>query len=189
MVELSDVRSECENNTIFDIGSFYGSAQALSLGAGLIYADVLYPLFNLEVRSFDSVTGPVLVLTHECDVDPNNSRHFNDHVICCPIIPLEAFTADMKARNLEDHLLRVARDIATNKVSQLMYLPAFEQLPTGGFIYLNQICSTHVSMFDAPAVKALVLTAISMRHLDHKLQNHFLRPKAELMPLSSFFRG
>ena len=68
------------SNFPYKSGAFYGNCDGLALGVGLLYDSVRYPLFDADSRLFDTVAGLVYVLTHECDVDLNNPRIFNEYV-------------------------------------------------------------------------------------------------------------
>src|SRR4051812_44656996 len=50
-------------------GAFYGSAQNLAPGAGVIYSGVTYAHFNDQTGRYEARRGPVVVLTHECETD------------------------------------------------------------------------------------------------------------------------
>src|SRR4051794_15467952 len=87
--------SSAIGNSRFHPGAFYGSPTGLSVGIGLIYRNVTFPLFNLQDRAFDTAAGVACVLTHECDIDPTNNRHFNDQVLICPIITMDNLLLDL----------------------------------------------------------------------------------------------
>jgi hypothetical protein len=143
-------------------GAFYGPVGERSLGAGLIYANVIFPLFNEETSAFDTVQGLAYVATHECDVDQNNVRHFNDLVVICPLIPLNALIEEYEPSFGEEPLKSLLVSAARNDVFRVFFLPPVSDLldvPVlrgGALLYLNQLCSTHVSVFaQARAVCAL----------------------------------
>jgi hypothetical protein len=170
-------------------GAFYGTAAGLSLGAGLIYRGVIFPLFNREARLFDTVQGFAYVLTHECDVDQNNDRHFNDLVVVCPLIPLLDFVEEYENRIGEADLRNLLVSVARNDVYRVFFLPpppsllGIFDLPHGALMYLNHLCSAHVSVFaDGPAEALCALSNHGLDRLDWKLQNLFFRPKAEVLP-------
>src|SRR5215213_135774 len=104
MVDPERLTTDCLTNCKWDIGAFYGPANELSLGAGLIYSDVLYPLFNEDTGLFETASGMVLVLTHECDVDVENVRHLNEFLVCCPITPFPIFADELEQSGQVDDL-------------------------------------------------------------------------------------
>jgi hypothetical protein len=164
-------------------GAFYGNPRAAAVGAGLIYTNVIFPLFDLDNRVFDTVEGAAYVLTHECDVDPENSRNFNDHVVVCPLIPLEKFVGDYEATFGEENLKSFLVYAARNEVVRVFFLPPGpgDVLSNGALLYLNQMCSTHVSAFE-PTNALCALSSHGLDRLDWKLQNLLFRPKVDPMP-------
>lgn len=167
-------------------GAFYGPAGGISLGVGLV-TTARYPLFDPVKSRFATVEGAVYVLTHECDLDGGNQRHFNDLLLVCPIITLEDALLELTAEKSE----RVARSILTavarNEVFRVFFMPAwpngtsFDPLRHGGLLNLNQISSTHVTMVDAPGGRLCALSEYAQGILDLKLRNHLLRPKDEAL--------
>ena len=164
-------------------GKFYQSANHLSLGVGKLYDGIRYPLLNLEDFVFDTLEGLVLILTHECDVDQENIRPFNDHLLVCPIIQLDDFIAEYSDRVGEDKLPSFLSNVASRNVSRVMYFPPLPScLEYGGLIYLNQICSSHVAAFTKEVVKSVgAVSVYGLMQFDKHLSNHLLRPKAELL--------
>jgi hypothetical protein len=168
-------------------GAFYGSAGGRALGAGLIYRGVLFPQFNLETQGFDSLQGPAYVLTHECDIDQSNARHFSDLVLVCPLILFNDFVAEYEGAMGAAALESFVTALAKNDVSRVFFLPptpdAFGEveLTYGALLYLNQLCHTPVSLFNGSAICAL--SSYGLARLDAKFQNHLFRPKAEPLPV------
>lgn len=189
MLDPANAAANALQNSSLTSGAFYGSAANLSLGMGLIYHDIRFPNFNIEDRLFDTVAGTVCVLTHECDIDPANNRHFNDCVLVCPIITMAAFVEGMSLEYDDAAVARLIRDISADRVFRVFFLPPYvgsageNILEHGGFIYLNQICNTHVSEFEPSKARPLcALSTYAAQRLDWKMQNHLLRPKAEQLP-------
>ena len=86
MVDIGAATEIAREKFRYKTGAFYGSHSGLDLGVGLIYDQIPYAIFDKAEKLFDTVSGLVYVLSHECDVDPNNPRFFNDYVLICPII-------------------------------------------------------------------------------------------------------
>jgi hypothetical protein len=166
-------------------GAFYGSANGLSLGVGLIYDCIRYPLLDEESQLFDAVEGLVYVLTHECDVDPANDRHFNEYVLICPIIKFEEWSTELASTKSEDELFGFIPDLVSGKIFRACYLPPVNDktLPFGGILYFNNICSTHRKFFLNTNANAIcALSGYAQQIIDYRLQNHLLRPKVEQLP-------
>lgn len=168
----------------FNAGAFYGSAEGIALGVGLIVDGVSYPLFDESERLFDTVAGPAYVLTHECDIDAANDRAFSDYVLICPIICFAAFARQFATDQSESALFGFIPDLAANRIYRALYIPPVgAKLPHGGILYFNQICSTHVEMLRVPFAHPLcAVSQTAQRVIDYKLINHLLRPKADALP-------
>jgi hypothetical protein len=166
-----------------NIGAYYGSAANLAPGAGIIFSGVVYASYNPADRRFEARRGPILILTHECDIDPANVRAFNTGFVLAPIIKMAAFAAIFDAQ--KDLGRNLARDVAEGRISRMFYLPPTRQfsqvdLQLGGFIYLNAISSGHINQLrDEPAAAICALSEYAQDFLDKKLLNHFFRPKAQ----------
>jgi hypothetical protein len=176
-----------ENFGFQNPGAFYGEMRSPEVGAGLIYNNVRFPLFDINGGIFDTVEGTAYVLTHECDVDRANVRNFNDHVVICPLIPLEDFVASYEAELGEDKLKIFLTSMAKNEVVRVFFLPPAPQgaaLSHGALLYLNQLCSTHISAFDenGGASALCALSSHALDRLDWKIQNLFFRPKFDTLP-------
>jgi hypothetical protein len=166
-----------------DIGKFYGSPAGMALGTGLIFDGIRFPAYDQEQKIFSTLEGPVLVLTHECDVDRANQRSFNELVIVCPIIKFDDWAEAQMELNGESGLLNTAHDLAAGNIFRVGFLPPMEILPLGGLLYLNQLSHTHAEVFGFSSAKVVAsLSSYSMRILDYKLQNHLFRPKSDQLP-------
>jgi hypothetical protein len=184
MVDIAKATRHILDNYRFNANAFYGQAENLSLGVGLLYDGLRFPLFDEIDRVFDTVEGLVYVLTHECDVDQTNERHFNEYVLVCPINRFEIFASDFCATYSEGALYGMLPHIARDDVFRVFYFPPIpDTLPYGGLLYLNQICNTHVSEFvSTEAKKVCALSSYALQFVDLKLENHLRRPKAENLP-------
>lgn len=169
---------------------FFGSDQGLSLGVGLLVDDVEFPTYDPSIDRFTVVEGLVLVLSHECDLDPANERFMNDRALICPVVRVEVLLADWESAGLsEEQLTSILSALAARQVSRAIYLPRLDAtLPLGGIMYLNAITSTTVSRLNA-GKRVSALTAQGLEVIDYALTNHLRRPKAEHLPLySTMFR-
>ena len=175
-----------DHSTLSHLGAFYGPAANLAPGAGLIMSGVAYPEFNETEQRFQVLRGDVLILTHECDIDPENSREFNTGFVCVPLIDMSLFAQNFAAAERKDLARNLARDIAADRVNRMFFLPPPNEIlhsvgiQHGAFVYLNAITSSHVRLLKDPAVKPLcALSEYALDVLDAKLKNHFMRPKSE----------
>lgn len=77
----------------FNADRFYGDAEHLSLGRGLIFGGISYPVLEPDGDRFLTAEGIVYVLSHECDVSLDNVRPYNDDILVCPLFPFESFAS------------------------------------------------------------------------------------------------
>lgn len=167
---------------------YYGDAAGLDLGAGLIYQNVIHPVYNEDSKKYDTYAAPAYILTHECDVDPANRRHFNTEVSVLPIITFEDFCEEYIAAYSTGALFAFIDNLARDEVSRVMYMPPVPGhiagfLPSGGLLYLNNICNSPTSCFgDGFATPLCALSEYGLRIVDLKLENHLRRPKAQSLP-------
>ncbi len=176
---LNEAYAIVNDNLPYQVGSFYGSRQGLALGAGLLYSNVRQPAFDNERRLFRTIRSAVYVVTHECDVEQENRRPFNDSVLICPIIRFDAFIeSSQELSNLRGFL----GDLANRRIFRALYVPGIDDAPYGGILYLNRISSTHVSSFSEDGVQCIgAVSHIGLREVDAALQNLLLREKSDLL--------
>lgn len=184
-MDISSAHSSLADHLDIDVGRFYGSASGLHLGAGQIYDEIRFPALNTDSKRFSTLEGLVYVLTHECDVDSNNERPFNEFVLVCPIIEFEQLVIGFSTIYDESYFTSFLARIGRREVSRVIYLPQVSQtiLPYGGLLYFNQITHTHRDFFD-DAKRKVSLTGYGLTKIDHALQHHLLRPKDEPLPMS-----
>lgn len=187
-MDIDSARAFVISKATHDFGNFYGGVNSeMSVGVGLIFDKVRYPVFNISDVVYDTREGIVYILTHECDIDQDNDRVFNDYAIICPIIPFENFHSEMSQLMEDDKLGAFYSDLGRDNVSRLSYIPPIANfLPHGGVLYYNQITHTHVSSFADSTNNIESLTYSGLRVIDYKVTNHLLRPKAENLSLMKF---
>ena len=128
----------------------------------------------------------MVVLTHECDVSSSNEREFNDSVLICPLLTVDALVQEITDwEYAEDYNRAFLGNLASRKISRLLYFPPCRVLPNGGVAYLNQITHTHVSSFPTPAATSCcALSAFGLEELEYVLESHLLREKADRLALA-----
>lgn len=163
---------------------FYGIATEAGMGTGMMLSNVAYPAYLAEHGRFGIVEGIVIVLTHECDLDLANERVLNNAAVICPVIPLEQFVAALGEMLDDDAAEKLLSNITSRNVNRLLYLPIVpDVLPMGGYLYLNLLTSTHRSKLEGEEVARLcMMSGDGLRELDHAIERHFRRPKADRLP-------
>lgn len=166
---------------------FYGPADGLPLGVGLIFRGLGYPFYDTAISEFAVAIGQAYVVSHECDVAPENERPFNDMAVICPIIPLESLMRRYLATRSPDQARAFIDSLSKRKIDRLAYIPTIaDALPLGGVVYLNSLTHTHVSEFEKAGVeRCCSVTAFGLPYMDSALSNALLkRPKAVPLPLT-----
>ena len=166
--------------------TYYGNYDGLALGAGLIVDKVEIAFFDSKVDRFAVISGPVLVLSHECDIDRANERLFNDMVLVCPILSIEPMLVDAGAANIPDtYIGAFLGNLAGRAVSRAVYMPPIADLfPIGGLMYLNRMTSTALARLEA-GQRVCAVSAHGLTTIDYALENHLRRPKSDRLPLAS----
>lgn len=168
-----------------DVGRFYFSGKSLSVGRGMLYGSIIFPLFDSNTGVFLTVEGQGYVLTHECDVNENNNKLFNTDVLICPIIPLPDVIEELAQELSQAQLISFLTNLGARNISRLVYLPTLaSSLEYGGVLYLNQITNTPVNLFHNGNAHSIgALTGYGLTVVDYSIENHLLRPKADRLAL------
>jgi hypothetical protein len=184
-MELVRAREIIDANALDDSGSFYGSPAEMSLGLGLLIDNVEFPIFNEETNRFSVQAGLVYILSHECDLDPANSRFLNGIALVSPILQLEAVLKDADARGVPEGDLRAfLGNVATRKIARCVYLPPLaDKIPNGGLLNLNLLASTSVGRLEA-GERVAAITVPALYTIQEALSEHLLREKSETLPLA-----
>jgi hypothetical protein len=184
-MEVERAQGILRSLSLEDEGSFYGSARGLSLGAGLLYREVTFPLYDQEAGRFRAQSGLVCVLSHECDLDPANERFLNGMVLVSVLLPLASVVAAAAKDGLpDDELGAFLGNVARRRAPRCVYFPPHPDfLPEGGLLNLNLIASTDQSeLKEGNCVAAL--SAHAFRAVTSALEQHLARPKSELLPFT-----
>ncbi|HEX5327482.1 MAG TPA: hypothetical protein VFW75_12495 [Acetobacteraceae bacterium] len=151
----------------------------------MLIRDCALAIPDIAKTRYATGVGIALILTHECDIDENNERFFNDLVLVCPVISLDDFCEECEQEEGAGAWGGILSQIAGDNVYRAMYLPPLQhaaacpQMEGGGIIYLNHISPCRVAWISDPPGQAICsLSAPGLQALDFKLQNHFLREKA-----------
>lgn len=164
---------------------FYGHAGGMALGAGIIVSSVPQPFYLPKDEGFATVKGAALILTHECDIDPDNQRPFNDKALVVPLIKFDRYVSEAAQGYAPDEIVAFLTNVASGKTTRLCFLPRFggEESPlySGALLDLNSLTFCGVqSLNKSPILCSLTGYAIGI--IDRTLQNHLFRAKADNPP-------
>lgn len=185
-MQLERAREVLTSSALDDPGSFYGPANSLALGVGLIIDGVEYPVFDHARDVFSVRTGLIYVLSHECDLDPNNDRFLNGAALICPILPLKNVVNEATQLGLrDDELGAFLGNVAARRATRCVYMPPIAtHLPDGGLLNLNLIASTSINRLNAGA-RVLAVSNSGHRSIDAAIDHHLRREKSEVLPLAN----
>lgn len=186
-MRIEDAYRIVEGVALDDPGIFYGNATDLALGAGLVVSPVEFPSYSPAEDRFVVWSGPVLVLSHECDLDQENQRLLNDLALICPVRRLDSIVEMAADQGYSDNALTTfLGNLGRRRVSRAVYLPPLPDiLPFGGFLYLNQFSHTSVKrLIDDQVTPVAALTAYAMQSVDYALASHLFRDKSDRLPHS-----
>ncbi|MGE0151842.1 MAG: hypothetical protein AB7R90_04440 [Reyranellaceae bacterium] len=163
---------------------FYISPRNTPFGAGLIIRDLRMPIFLEQTGVYATGEGFALILTHECDVDPTNSKIYNEYFIFCPIIEFPIFFDELRKMMTQSQLSSYLAHLASCNIYQLAYIPEIPpHLPYGGVLYFNRLSHAHISVLkNYNATTIGMLSQEGFLSLDMAIENHLRRPKATLIP-------
>ncbi len=161
-------------------GRFYAPVGNIALGKGCICSESVMALFDPARGLYRTAVGTAYILTHECDVDAENERPYNDDLLLCPLIGLEVFVEQY----LEDHgpanLPNFLGNLGARRISRLVYLPPIAGLfAFGAVMFLNQITHARAEVVRDRGALVCAVTAFGLREVEFALENHLLRPKAD----------
>jgi hypothetical protein len=184
-MEIKRAREILFTTGLEDEGSFYGPAAGLSVGTGLIFRDIAFPLYDDASKKFRVQAGLATVLSHECDLDPANDRFLNGMALICPILTLEAVVREAAETSFSDvDLGAFLGHVARRRTPRCVYFPPLpDRLPFGGLLNLNLIASTSASLLTDDR-RVAALSARAHRAVTVALGEHLIRPKAETLPFS-----
>ena len=188
LMEVAEAHRIIEDVALDDPGIFYGNTNDLPPGAGLILSPVDFPAYQPDDDRFVVWGGPILILSHECDLDQDNQRLLNDLALVCPVRRLDAVVEMAATAGYSDNALTTfLGNLGRRRVSRAVYMPPLpDLLPYGGFLYLNQLSHTSVRRLVDDAVSPVAaLTAYAMQSVDYALASHLFRDKADQLPHSS----
>ncbi len=179
---IDDFNAKLIDSAIDKSSGFYGSSEGVSIGSGLILNDVEFATFDPAVDRFVVISGKIIVLSHECDLDGDNDRLLNDRALICPVLSISDLLERAKLKSFnQEKIDTFLVNLVKRRVSRAIFFPPLSDLPSGGILYLNEITSTPVSRLSA-ANPICAVSAYGMRVIDYSLENHLRRPKAERLP-------
>jgi hypothetical protein len=91
-----------------------------------------------------------IVLSNSCDINPENPRPFNSHLIYSPIWRLSAYIELLTKKGInEEKLINHIIDIKSQVVTQILYLPQHHDGPNEDcIVFLDRICHCDCAYID-----------------------------------------
>ena len=186
-IDAASLAVQCEELMPFvNRGQFYGPANGMALGSGIIVTNVAVPVFLPDKDAYGTGRGAALILSHECDIDPNNIRPFNDKALVAPLIRFDRYIDGASQQVSRNDIIAFATNVARGNTTRLCFLPRYgdtdSPLHFGAFIDLNYLTSCGLQSL-AKASVLCSLTGYAIGVIDRAIQNHLFRPKADRPPL------
>jgi hypothetical protein len=159
----------------------------LAIGKGGILRDAVFSAYDPDGNAYRTVSGVVLVLTHECDVEVENDRLYNESVLVCPLIPLEAVVEAVGSVYERTQLVSFLTNLGGRYISRLAYFPPVPGVfDHGSVLYLNEVSHAPVERLKGESHPVCSLSAFGLREMEYTLENHLLRPKDERLQFMPF---
>jgi hypothetical protein len=116
-------------------------------------------LNELPFITFPHDSAPInckaIVLSNSCDINPENLRPFNSHIIYSPIWKLSAYTEFLKESGInQQKLINHLSDIKSQTVTQILYLPQNDDGPDEDcIVFLDRICHCDMAHIERETVR------------------------------------
>ena len=95
---------------------------------------IIINLQNKEMR--------IMIISNSCDIDPNNTRIFESHMLYTPIFSIDRYRESLiKSGISEDRIKNHINDIKEQKITQIFYIPKSNStfLEEDCFIFFDRI--------------------------------------------------
>ncbi len=89
---------------------------------------------NIDVKEIDG-----LILSNTCDLEISNQRVFPSHIVYAPILNLKNYEDQLTKILNKEKLINHISDIRKQKITQILYLPKFEDILEESIVYLDKI--------------------------------------------------
>lgn len=156
---------------------FYGSA--FRDETSIYQGDCIAGLPMIELPATVSKPANVLVISNSCDISPRNARYFSASVCYCPILDFEKYLNTIRDAGIDrEKVEHHADQIRRQRVTQILHLPADNDLPRDAIAFLDRICYIPVdtlSSFQPIENRFLSLGNFGFYLLLLKLSIHFMR--------------
>jgi hypothetical protein len=133
---------------------------------------LLGPNGGVRLRSLS-----VLVLNNTCDLQPGRSRF----VTVAPVADFNRFAAAVTQRVGIPRAQSYLHDVRSNRVFELLWLPPFERFAQGGIVYLDQLSSASITLYEKALEEKGRLASFSQNgfyYLLLRLTTHLARPES-----------
>lgn len=143
---------------------------------GDIHADFPVALIAPDGRAV-SKNFPVLVLNNTCDLQPNRSAFVN----VAPVLDFEEFARIEIAKRGEENARSYLRDVRSNRVHELLWLPPFDKFRQGAVVFLDKLSTASIQIYESSLKNNARLASFSQNGFYYfliKITSHLARAES-----------
>lgn len=167
-----------------EVGRFYAPGTSLGLGKGMLFGRSVFAVFDPERGVYRTAEGVAYLLTHECDVEEENKRPFNEDLLVCPLMRLEDVVEELSLDLDDQQLSSFMGSLGSRNIPRLVYLPPIPRaFDYGAVLFLNRITNAPADLIRQRAALICAVTAYGLSEIEYALENHLLRPKSDRLTL------
>lgn len=130
-----------------------------------------------------------IVLSNTCDIDPNNKRFFNSHIMYAPLIELAKYKKVLLDHGVsEQQITGHINSIKEQRVSQILYLPESQSF-NESIVFLDKVINIDHRYIDRLTLKDRRLVSLSdygFYMLLFKISVHFCRLQENVVRGSNY---
>lgn len=151
---------------------------------GDLIKQVPFCLIGADCKAHE-MTATVLVLNNTCDLQPERSQmvtvslvfDFNDFIES----QRKTRAAQFKGKNFDASFDAYIKDVRSNNITEIIYLPQFNGYENGAVVLLNYTCSMATEVYDKMMTAGSALASFTQTGFYFflmKLVNHLARQEA-----------
>lgn len=153
---LEELESFPENIDKRFYGNILNDEETIFQGDGI--RDLL--IINLPDTKIEPF--PSIIISNTCAISPENERKIEPKILYCPILRISKFEIQLRNNKIEeDRISQYIKEIKSQKVSSIFYLPQGGELPEDCIVLLDNINNCKASFVKNEAVPKRRLFSLS----------------------------
>lgn len=134
---------------------------ALRVKPIIFQGDGLQSLLVINLPDTTTKLANGMVLSNTCDISPSNERLFKASLCYAPIFSLSAYLEALRRQFPEERVASHERDIRTQSITQIFFLPQGGKLPNDAIVFLDRIVSVTNDTIDRESLADRRLFSLS----------------------------